>query len=282
MNDPLKDYMKEAKRLRDEYVLEEEDILERLRNGDDSARPRLVEGNLLLVVLIAHEYKHRGLSLEELISEGNHSLRNCSTTFDATTGCKFSSYLGMAIRRRFHQVIAANNTLLKPTNSGGIKNAIRMRRWVDNFSEQNGREPTVEEIQEQFPTFSKRRIKNYLLHLINRVGDTDEWQRINEIAVCTSEVGRNFQRRELWDYLRTLMNDHLTRRESRIVKMRTGIGCEPMTLEEVSDCFGITRERIRQIYMQALRKLASHIDPGMIGHIKLKREIEENSCGILT
>jgi len=277
----LKEYATEAKRLREQYLEDEEDIYRRLSEGDDSVRDRLVDGNLLLVLKIAYDYKNRGLPLFDLVSEGNMALINAAGIFKIEYGSKFSTYVGVAIRRRIHMVLATRGSLIKSTNSCGVQRAIKVRRWANNQTSINGEEPTIEEINEEFPDFSELQIKNYMLSLVEKVSGTEEWNVAEDISICTPEVSSEFRRKELGDYLEKLMTEKLDERTARIVKMRVGIGCEPMVLNQIAQQFGLTRERIRQIYMQGLRKLKEFIDPAAIGHIHYQREVEEQTHGVL-
>ena len=278
----LKIYIEEAKRLRGEYVLEEQEILQKIKEGDDSLRYRLVEGNLLLVIKIAHDYKNHGIQFWDIVSEGNYALLNAAMLFDAKVGSKFSSYMGMAVRRRIHAALATANTLIKTANTGGIQNAKKVRLWASDYESCNGTEPSMETIQNEFPNYSMHQIRNYLFSLIDKVTDGKEWEIIKNIAVCTPEVSHSFRRQELWTYLEKLMEEKLDERTIRIIKMRVGIECDPMSLAGVTKHFNLTRERIRQIYWDGLRELRRHVDPALLGHIKFKQNIEENTHGIFT
>jgi len=275
-------YATEAAAIRREFLEHEEEIIQQIAAGDKSVRYRLIEGNLLLVVKIAYDFLGRGMSLHELISEGNQALMNCAEIFDVSIGTKFSSYVGMAVRRRICVHLLTRNTLLRRTSTCGIQRAMRVLRWARDFEVIHGKVPTTEEISKNFPTLSEKQIKNYMLSVVDRINNTgEEWDLIETVAVCTPEVSESFRKEELSTYLENLMHEELDPRTLKIVKMRTGIGIEaPMTLDEVAQVFGLTRERIRQIYFTGLKKLGRKIDPGIIGHLEYKQEIEENGHGI--
>jgi len=275
----LKEYINEAKKLRKKFVKDEESILQRLIDGDDSVRIRLVEGNLLLVVKISYDFRYRGMPLWDLISEGNSTLINASEIFDAKRGSKFSSYLGVAVRRKFASALATRGSLIKPGNTGGIQCVMKVRHWANEWKRVNGSEPTIEEIHEEFPDFSNIQIKHFLLSLVDGVRDSEDFNVIENLYISTQEVSDRFRRQELGGYLEKLMQEKLDKRTIDIVKKRAGIGFDPHTLEQVAKGYGLTRERIRQIYFLGLKELRKHIDPSTLDHIKYQQQTEVHTNG---
>jgi len=230
------------------------------REAGRQARERLIRGNLRLVISVAKRYRERGLAFADLIQEGNIGLMRAVDKFDHTLGFKFSTYATWWIRQAISRGIADQGRLIRlPVHMIEIIN--RMARCTEDFAAEMRREPTVEEIAERLGTDADKvrvAIKTardavsldapvgngedaILGHFIEDMGQPDP----EEVSVSES------LKRCLCRVMKTL-----TPKEEQVLRLRYGIEVDcDHTLEEVGRCFSVTRERIRQIEAQALRKL---------------------------
>jgi RNA polymerase primary sigma factor len=264
-NDPMKAYMQDIGEI--PLITKEEEIVlaARIKRGSEPARQKLIQSNLRLVVKIAHDFKGFGLPLLDLISEGNIGLMRAAEKFDPAKGAKFSSYSAWWIKQSMRRALSQKSrTIRVPVASAGKINKIRMARM--QLTEKLGRAPTDTEIAEHLD-FTKRTVqglkladlKTFSLHDPIQKGEEGNFEDIiPDSAACTPdeiiEDSENIQR------LRGLIHN-LDERERTILMMRYGLdGSRPKTLEEVSRIIGRTRERVRQIQMQSLKKLKSMIE----------------------
>ena len=231
-----------------------------VEEGDRDARKELINSNLRLVVSIARRYQGRGLSLLDLIQEGNIGLIRAVEKYDYTKGYKFSTYATWWIRQAVTRSIADDSRLIRiPVHMFELINKID--KTARDLNQELGRDATNEEIAQRLSieTRKVKEAKKYAENVVSldspvseeddgRLGDfiPDETSPSPEDAV-TALLLRDAIRQAL---------STLTRRESEVISLRFGIGYDrPYTLEEVGDRFGVTRERIRQIESKALRKL---------------------------
>ena len=248
----------------DLITAEEEVILARkIREGDQAALERLTKTNLRFVVSVAKQYQNQGLTLGDLINEGNLGLIKAAKRFDETKGFKFISYAVWWIRQSILQAIAEQSRIVRlPLNQVGSLNKIN--KAYSKLEQQFEREPSAEELAD-------------MLDLpIDKVSDTMKvsGRHVSMDAPFTDgesnaliDVLENFNAEQTDKHLdykdslrieteRTLAS--LTDREREVIKLFFGIGVEhPMTLEDIGDQLGITRERIRQIKDKAITKLRS-------------------------
>ena len=239
-------------------VEEEVELAQRIRNGDRVALEKLTRANLRFVVSVAKQYQNQGLSLPDLINEGNLGLIKAAEKFDETRGFKFISYAVWWIRQSILQALAEQARIVRlPLNQVGSLNKIN--KAFSKFEQENERRPSPEEIAEEVDMpvdkiadamkVSGRHISvdapfvegedNSLLDvLVNDDSPIADRSLINESLA-----------REIDRALATL-----TERESEIIKMFFGIGYQEMTLEEIGENFGLTRERVRQIKEKAIRR----------------------------
>jgi len=263
-NDTMKVYMTEIARIPLVNKKEEAELADDIHGADDlrhdDARTTLIKANLRLVVKIAHDFKGLGLPLLDLISEGNIGLMRAVEKFDPAKGAKFSSYAAWWIKQSMRRALAnQSRTIRIPVQSAGKINKIKTVRM--RLVEELGREPTDAEIAEHLD-FSERTVaglrladlRTISLHDPIQQGEEGEFQDIipDRHAMTPDQIIGDVESVfRLMDLL-----DKLEERERKILEMRFGLrGGRALTLEEVSQEIGRTRERVRQIQNQALAKL---------------------------
>ncbi|MCH5240529.1 MAG: RNA polymerase sigma factor RpoD/SigA [Muribaculaceae bacterium] len=241
---------------------EEVELAQRIRQGDHAALEKLTRANLRFVVSVAKQYQNQGLSLPDLINEGNLGLIRAAQKFDETRGFKFISYAVWWIRQSILQALAEQSRIVRlPLNQVGSLNKIS--KELSKFEQENERRPSAEELAER------------LGMPVDKVADT--------LKVSGRHISMDapFQEGEDNSLLDILTNDEspladhtlnqeslskeidrtlkqLYEREREIIKMFFGIGYPEMTLEEIGEKFGLTRERVRQIKEKAIKRLKSH------------------------
>jgi len=239
---------------------EEIELSQKIKQGDQEALQRLIKSNLLFVVSIAKLYQNKGLSLGDLINEGNLGLLKAAMRFDETRGFKFISYAVWWIRQGILQALAEQPRVVRiPMNR--VNGLSKIGKAYSALEQEFEREPSTSEIAEQLEMTD------------NEVEDT---LKISGRHFSMDTPFRNNENNNLLD---VIPNDHqplpdsnlidgslkveidralatLTKRESLILRLYYGLGYEhPMTLEEIGERFNLTRERIRQIKEQALQRL---------------------------
>ncbi|MBQ4107504.1 MAG: RNA polymerase sigma factor RpoD/SigA [Lentisphaeria bacterium] len=263
-NDTMKVYMTEIAQISLVSKKEEADLAEAIHGDNfdkhDEARATLIKANLRLVVKIAHDFKGLGLPLLDLISEGNIGLMRAVEKFDPAKGAKFSSYAAWWIKQSMRRALAnQSRTIRIPVQSAGKITKIKSVRL--KLTEELGREPTDAEIAEHLD-FSERTVaglrladlRTFSLHDPIQQGEEGEFQDIipDRHAMTPDQILGDVESVHRLMELLTRLDD----RERTILEMRFGLsGGQPLTLEEVSQKIGRTRERVRQIQNQALSKL---------------------------
>ena len=265
----LDKYLQEIGREELITVEEEVELAQKIRKGDRRALEKLTRANLRFVVSVAKQYQNQGLSLPDLINEGNLGLIKAAEKFDETRGFKFISYAVWWIRQSILQALAEQARIVRlPLNQVGSLNKIT--KAFSKFEQENERRPSAEELADQLDLpvdkvvdslkVSGRHISvdapfvdgedNSLLDvLVNDDSPMADNLLVNESLSC--EIDRA---------LTTL----LTEREKEIIQMFFGIGMQEMTLEEIGDRFGLTRERVRQIKEKAIRRLKQNKRSGLL------------------
>ena len=263
-NDTMKVYMGEIAQIPLVNKKEEQELSEAIHSTDplryEAARTTLIKANLRLVVKIAHDFKGLGLPLLDLISEGNIGLMRAVEKFDPAKGAKFSSYAAWWIKQSMRRALAnQSRTIRIPVQSAGKINKIKTVRM--KLAEELGRDPSDAEIAEHLD-FSERTVsglrladlRTISLHDPIQQGEEGEFQDIipDRHAMTPDQIIGDIESVfRLMDLL-----DKLEDRERKILEMRFGLrGGRTLTLEEVSQQIGRTRERVRQIQNQALTKL---------------------------
>jgi RNA polymerase primary sigma factor len=240
-------------------VEEEVELAQRIKKGDQAALEKLTRANLRFVVSVAKQYQNQGLSLPDLINEGNLGLIKAAEKFDETRGFKFISYAVWWIRQSILQALAEQSRIVRlPLNQVGSLNKIN--KAYSKFEQEHERKPSPEELAESLDLpadkvadtlrVSGRHVSvdapfvdgedNSLLDvLVNN--DSPSADRVLIMESLAKEIHRALAT--------------LTERESDIIRLFFGIGCQEMTLEEIGERFGLTRERVRQIKEKAIRRL---------------------------
>ena len=242
---------------------EEVALSRRARSGDEQARQQLIRANLRFVVKMAREYTGKGLSLMELISEGNVGLLEAVRRYDENYGTKFITYAVWWIRQAIRQALSqAGKTVALP--SSHINDRNRMERESERLIQKLGRNPTFEELVECLE-LSPQRTRHALgvsrselsldAPLYPNGGDEDLG---SVLAVEASDVEEEFEKAMLTETVYACL-DVLDERERRIVCAYFGLEDQPpMTLEQIGKRIGVTRERVRQIRNWALEKIRHH------------------------
>ena len=240
---------------------EERDLAERVAMGDPYARDHMVKANLRLVVNIARGYLGKGLSLEDLIEEGNLGLMRAVEGFDGMMDTRFSTYASYWIKQSIRRAVMNNG---KPIRLPAYMVSLlaKWKRATDVLTERMGRAPTPDEVGKAL-RLSKRkigivakaiRINNLTPH---SESSQDEGPALDDVLTDDRTKGAEDQLIEADDFER---NDDLDPREATVIRMRFGLDpYDPMTLREVGENLGLTRERVRQLENQALQKLTSDL-----------------------
>jgi RNA polymerase primary sigma factor len=239
---------------------EEVELAQKIRAGDANALDKLTKANLRFVVSVAKQYQNQGLTLPDLINEGNLGLIKAAKRFDETRGFKFISYAVWWIRQSILQALAEQSRIVRlPLNKIGSINKInKMYAFLEQANE---RVPSAEEIAKELDmTVSdvKESMKNSGRH-VSMDAPLVEGEDSNLYDVLRSGESPNPDRNLLHESLRTEIEralETLTPREADVVRLYFGL-CEKhaMTLEEIGETFDLTRERVRQIKEKAIRRL---------------------------
>ncbi len=251
---------------------EEVDLAKRIKQGDQEALERLTKANLRFVVSVAKQYQNQGLSLSDLINEGNLGLIKAAQRFDETRGFKFISYAVWWIRQSILQALAEQSRIVRlPLNKVGSLNKIN--RAFSELEQEFEREPSVEELATllEIPTeevettlgVAARHVSmdapfvdgedNSLLDVLENSNSPKTDQHMEYEMSLRQEIERSLST--------------LTDRQCDVIKLYFGIGVEhPMSLEDIGEKFGLTRERVRQIKDKAINKLRSASRSKLLKH----------------
>jgi RNA polymerase primary sigma factor len=264
-------YVPRQQRMLDQYLQEigqipllkadeEVDLARRIKEGDDEALHKLVRANLRFVVSVAKKYQGQGLTLADLINEGNYGLIKAAQRFDETRGFKFISYAVWWIRQSILQALAEQSRVVRlPLNRIGTISKIR--KTSARLAQQLERQPNVFELAAELD-IDPEKVRDALKHTVRHLSvdapfTEDDDNSLLDVITNEDEVAPDeflLGESVKIDVERALSTLHA--REAEITRLYFGIGREhPLTLEEIGQRFNLTRERVRQIKEKALRKL---------------------------
>ena len=255
----LDKYLQEIGREELITVEEEVELAQRIRKGDRRALEKLTRANLRFVVSVAKQYQNQGLSLPDLINEGNLGLIKAAEKFDETRGFKFISYAVWWIRQSILQALAEQARIVRrPLNQVGSLNKIS--KAFSKFEQENERRPSAEELADELDIPVDKIADT--LKVSGRHISVDapfvDGEDNSLLDVLVNDDSHMADRSLVSESLSTEIDralSTLTDREKEILQMFFGIGMQEMTLEEIGDKFGLTRERVRQIKEKAIRRL---------------------------
>ncbi|MCE4565374.1 RNA polymerase sigma factor RpoD/SigA [Maribellus sp. CM-23] len=240
-------------------VEEEVELAQRIKKGDQAALEKLTRANLRFVVSVAKQYQNQGLSLPDLINEGNLGLIKAAEKFDETRGFKFISYAVWWIRQSILQALAEQSRIVRlPLNQVGSLNKIN--KAYSKFEQEHERKPSPEELADSLELPADKVADT--LRVSGRHVSVDapfvDGEDNSLLDVLVNNDSPNADRSLIMESLSKEIHRALatlTERESDIIRLFFGIGCQEMTLEEIGERFGLTRERVRQIKEKAIRRL---------------------------
>ncbi|MDO4160716.1 MAG: RNA polymerase sigma factor RpoD/SigA [Prevotellaceae bacterium] len=258
-SDSLDKYLQEIGHEELISVEEEVELAQRIRKGDRKALEKLTKANLRFVVSVAKQYQNQGLSLPDLINEGNVGLIKAAEKFDETRGFKFISYAVWWIRQSILQAIAEQSRIVRlPLNQVGSVNKIN--RVLNKFEQEHERRPSIDEIADKVDIPHEKieeamKVNNRHVSVDAPFSDGDENSLLDVLPNADSPMA---DKTLVLESLREEINralQTLNERERNIIEAFFGINQPEMTLEEIGDKYGLTRERVRQIKEKAIRRL---------------------------
>lgn len=267
-NDSLDKYLQEIGHEELLTVEEEVELAQRIRKGDRKALEKLTKSNLRFVVSVAKQYQNQGLSLQDLINEGNVGLIKAAEKFDETRGFKFISYAVWWIRQSILQAIAEQSRIVRlPLNQVGSVNKIN--KVLNKFEQENERRPNINELAEKID-LPEEKIEDAMKVTGKHISvdapfiDGEESSLLDTMTSSDTPTADN----EL--VLESLRNEiaralqFLNERERNVIEAFFGINQQEMTLEEIADKYSLTRERVRQIKEKAIRRLRNNTKNKML------------------
>ena len=238
---------------------EEAELAQQIRKGDQKALERLTRANLRFVVSVAKQYQNQGMSLPDLINEGNLGLLKAAERFDETRGFKFISYAVWWIRQSILQAISEQSRIVRlPLNQVGSYNKIN--REISKFEQLNERRPSLEEIAEHvdLPAEKIDEAMSASGHHVSVDAPFAEGEDNSLLDVMVNEDIPSTDKDLVMESLKSEIRHALTiltDRERKVIEDSYGINGQELTLEEIGVKYGLSRERVRQIKEKAIRKL---------------------------
>ena len=258
-SDSLDEYLQEIGHEELISVEEEVELAQRIKKGDRKALEKLTRANLRSVVSVAKQYQNQGLSLPDLINEGNVGLIKAAEKFDETRGFKFISYAVWWIRQSILQAIAEQSRIVRlPLNQVGSVNKIN--RVLNKFEQEHERRPSIDEIADNvdIPHDKIEEAMKVNSRHVSVDAPFAEGEDNSLLDVLPNNDSPMADRKLVLESLREEINralQTLNERERNIIEAFFGINQQEMTLEEIGDKYGLTRERVRQIKEKAIRRL---------------------------
>ena len=238
---------------------EEVELAQKIHKGDQRALNKLVRANLRFVVSVAKQYQNQGLSLNDLVNEGNIGLVKAAQKFDETRGFKFISYAVWWIRQSILQAISEQSRIVRmPLNQVGFQS--KLSKAIVNFEQENERRPSVQELADILET-DEEKVREALGTNGKKVSvdapfqDEESGSLIDIMTDETAPATDNKMERESLSKDLDAALGTLSDRERQVLKMLFGIGCDEMTADEGANTLSLTRERVRQIKERALKRL---------------------------
>ena len=261
LTEPLKIYLNEIGQIPLLSEEEERELGRRSAQGDSSARQKLAEGNLRLVVSLAKHYTGRGVQMMDLIQEGNMGLMRAAEKYDYTMENRFSTYASWWIKEAMQRAIDQQSREIRvPVHVA--ENMKKVQKISKDLQQKLGRDPLPKEIAERMPGKTEEDVKNILSYLQSPVsletpvgdeGENSLGDMVEDKTEATPEEAMNalVQKEEVSELL-----EALSERERQVIRLRYGIkNKKTHTLEEIGSILNVTRERVRQIEARALEKL---------------------------
>ncbi len=255
-------YLGEVSRIPMVNLDEETQLADEIRQGGkrgERAKNRLIAANLRFVISVAKQYQHKGLSLTDLIDEGNIGLVKAAEKFDETRGFKFISYAVWWIRQSILQAIAEQSRMVRlPLNQVGA--LTRINNEIEKFEQKNHRRPSAEELSD-ITNIGSDRIENTinadLRHMSIDAPFTDgDDNSLADLLPSSDDTLNNIEEKEAIDEdLKAVCDKVLKPRETVILYKSFGIGCQEEGPEEIGAQLGLTRERVRQIKERSIEKI---------------------------
>jgi RNA polymerase primary sigma factor len=257
----LDKYLQDISKVEMVTAADEVVLAQRIKGGDLEALNKLVKANLRFVVSVAKQYQNQGLTLPDLINEGNLGLIKAAQRFDETRGFKFISYAVWWIRQSILQALAEQARIVRlPLNKIGTIN--RINKTFSSLEQKYGRPPTVEEIAEELDVSInevKQSLENHGRHISMDAPLNDDDDSGSMYDVYSTDESNKPDRALMKESLRQEIDRSLctlTVREADVIKLYFGLdGQHQHTLEEIGERFDLTRERVRQIKEKSIRRL---------------------------
>lgn len=227
----------------------------------DRARDRLVNANLRFVVSVAKQYQHQGISLIDLINEGNMGLVKAAEKFDETRGFKFISYAVWWIRQSIMEALAVKSRIVRmPLNQVGVSG--KVNRVTERFLQEHGRAPSVHELADLIGVDEAQiraavSANTHTTSIDAPFGDDDDGSMADMLLSDDNDLksDSSVEKESMAQFVNDLLREVLNAREQKIVRESFGIGVMEKKLEEIAGDMGMTRERIRQLREKAIRKI---------------------------